>query len=204
MEQLLGPMTSATEAAAAMAYLVTHLAEQYHGETVDGYAVLERAGYRRPPVEPHLPPHEAPAPRTEGRLAAAAVALQQSHRLRAILTETEGEFERLPLLARRFARRSLHQKTGLAIEDWRRLVSDVEGHLEQVNTLGATAVAALRSEHHQLEETLRALERYYGEAPAEFDQFTRDEQALAEALHIAENGQATIDDLCRALHEVMA
>jgi len=61
----------AADAGLATAYLVAELADEYHGEVVDGYTVLERAGYLKPPVEvlaeavnpSRLPPEAAPATR---------------------------------------------------------------------------------------------------------------------------------------------
>ena len=52
----------AGHAALATAYLVVALADEYHGETVTGYAVLERAGFLGPSTNPSPP---APLPQGE-------------------------------------------------------------------------------------------------------------------------------------------
>ena len=202
-DQLLGMSMSAETAAAAVAYLAARLADEYHGEVVDGYTILERAGLRRIPGD-HIPAHEAPAPRTPARTEAVQVAMTLGRRLAAMLAETDAEFARLPVFVRPMARRGLRRKSGLSTTDWTRTLADVQGHLEQVSSIGATAVAVLRAEHSRTEEALQGLLRYYREVPAEFSRFSRDQEALRAVTATSEERLAVVQGFLDTLHQVMA
>jgi hypothetical protein len=196
----------APAAAAAAAYLVVRLAEEYHGAVVSGYDVLERASLTSRPEsgsEPHIPPHEAPARETEDRLRAAQMALDLSQKLVSILRQTDEEALRLPAFVLPLARRGFRKKAGDSVEGWLRALSDVQGHLMQVSSIGAVAVAALRSEHTQLEDSLRRLLRYYQEAPRELARFTRDHEAIRQAEQVSAERGTVINDLIAALDKVM-
>ncbi len=51
----------AEDAAAATAYLLARLADEYHGEQVTGYTILERAGFIQPASAPAVPQAHAAA-----------------------------------------------------------------------------------------------------------------------------------------------
>jgi hypothetical protein len=201
--ELLDMSMPAPRAAAAVAYLVARLADEYHGEVVDGYTILERAGVQLMPGD-HIPPHEAPAPRTPARTAAAQEALALARRLGEVLAETDAEFARLPVFVRPMARRGLRKKSGLSPVEWARVLVDVQGHLEQVSTVGASAVAVLRAEHSRTEEALQGLLAYYREVPAEFARFSHDHEALRLVTASSEDRLAVVQGFLDALHRVEA
>ncbi len=108
----------ADHAGAATAYLVAKLADQYHGETVTGYEVLEMAGFLR--VEPLVAvsqPGEAEPLTVAGRIQARHV-MKLARQLQQVLAETEFELNKLPVVVRPLARRGFRGKAGKSLQEW--------------------------------------------------------------------------------------
>lgn len=128
--------------AAALAYLVAVLADEYHGDRTDGYAVLERARFLKAtqPTSVATPGKtkdqtQAGVPRTSasnpgdsqpvagldaGRSESAhlAQALDLAPRLQAAISETKAEFDRMPIFLRPMIRKAFAAKAGQAIQEW--------------------------------------------------------------------------------------
>jgi NAD(P)-dependent dehydrogenase (short-subunit alcohol dehydrogenase family) len=180
-----GRAMPADHAAAAAAYLVATLADEYHGEAVNGYTVLERAGViQATPVEPQPETGTIPAAQGDGREASLEELLLQaiSHceQLLAILAETAGEFDRLPLFVRPMARAGFKSKSGLSLQDWTHTVHALAGRLEELKTAGPPTRIAPPPAYPIPKELLEKLIRYYHEVPAETARFTKDETLLTQ------------------------
>jgi hypothetical protein len=159
-------------AGAATAYLVAALAEEFHGEIVDGYTVLERAGLIQPAKSPNmdkLPLHSDRSPSTD-----ISILIEE---LTCILKETENEFERLPFFVRPVARRGFKTRTGGSFADWHQW----SGGFERGEIPGANLVAYLEK-----------LVVYYQEVPAETARFTKDAELLNEVAKTCENRIAVV------------
>ncbi|MHB0877294.1 MAG: SDR family NAD(P)-dependent oxidoreductase [Anaerolineae bacterium] len=202
-EQLLEGSLPAPQVAAAVVALALRPAGEYHGAVVDALAIIERAAMRPLPGE-HVPPHEAPAPASRARQEAVQHTEALAQRLLEVITLVDAEFGRLPEPGRTIAHRGFREKTALSTVEWMRTLSDVIGHLGQVESVGATAVAALRAEHSRLEETLQALRRYFATVPDESVRFSHDEAGARAVAATSEQRQLVVRDLLHALHEVMA
>lgn len=154
----------AADAGLATAYLAARLADDYAGEVVTGYAVLERAGLIAAPDAPAEAPGASVSP---------AAALQDAAALAAdlgrILAETEAEFARLPLFVRPLARGGFKSKSGQSFPDWRRTVEQL-----------TTALQQGRPTHPDLPSLLQRLLTYYQGVPAETARFTKDPPTLKE------------------------
>ena len=152
----------AEHASAATVYLTLRLADEFHGQVVNGYEVLERAGLLQSPAT-------APA---VADAAASRVAGDQRElilQLAAVLAETDAELNRLPVFVRPIARQGFKSKTGQSLSDWHRLLSALTA-----GTSGPPADFAQR---------LDKLTGYYRDLPRETARFTRDEETLR---HVAE------------------
>ncbi len=145
-------------AGAATAYLASALAEEFHGETVTGYTVLERAGL----IQPIRAPEVASHPSISGHDRSANTPALAGD-LKRILAETESEFNRLPIFARPLARGGFKSKAGASLADWQRLLSALE-----------TGQAAPPDLHARLEK----LAGYYRDVPKETARFTKDAAML--------------------------
>lgn len=171
-------------AGAATAYLVAALADEFHGEVVDGYTVLERAGLL-----------EAPATSTPGETPPAVSppggALELARQLEDVIAETGTEFEQLPIFVRPIARRGFKGKAGQRLQDWERTAAALTRHLEQ----GPSPPNVTRTI-----DLLDQLVDYYAGVPAETARFTRDEEMLR---MVEETTQERIA-LIRALQAALA
>ncbi len=147
----------AEHAAAAAVYLVAHLADEFHGQVVNGYEVLERAGLLKTPQEQ---PVTTDLPLNKSTLNMQDL-LQE---LSAILQETDNEFNQLPIFVRPMARQGFNTKSGKSLLEWQRLVGALMG---SENSAPANLAAQLQ-----------ALITYYQEVPQETARFTRDAQVL--------------------------
>jgi hypothetical protein len=189
----------AGDAAAAAAYLVARLAGECHGEVVDGYAVLERAGYLRPAAAPAATaaapgPGAQPGPVNEAH----ALAL----RLAALIAEHEREFSRMPVFVRPLARSGFRGKAGQGIGDWARTAQELVARLERLRARDRDALAGLQAGLPRLEGLLEQLAGYFRGVPAEAARFTRDQEFLRRAAEVAADREATIRSLAQVLRGV--
>jgi NAD(P)-dependent dehydrogenase (short-subunit alcohol dehydrogenase family) len=185
----------AEDAAAATAYLLAQLADEYHGEQVTGYTVLERAGYLRPPrspfgKNPRAAGEAIPASPGAGPMAEAGAICQ---RLTEMLKETEAELARLPIFVRPMARMGFRSKAGQSTNDWTRTVADVTALVERLAGGDQTARSELRARRDPLSVLCGKLQTYYRDAPAETARFAQDRDFLRQVEATSQQRIAHID-----------
>ena len=168
----------AEHAAAAAAYLTLHLADEFHGQVVNGYDILERAGLIRSPADV---PEIAEAPAKAGIVERADLIRQLVN----IFIETEEEFNRLPIFVRPMARQGFKTKAGQSLADWKRLLVALEA--------GSSPIPL------NLSEMLEKLAGYYREVPKETARFTRDEETLRQVAELSSQRIGIIQELRRQL-----
>jgi NAD(P)-dependent dehydrogenase (short-subunit alcohol dehydrogenase family) len=189
-------------AGAATAYLVARLAEDYQGEQVTGYTILERAGLIDSAEEyaPQITPSLSPQTRRGGKqLAAPGRALTAARELPGMLEATEVEFNRLPIFVRPMARQGLKSKTRYSLTEWKRLAERLVTDLERAAGGNEGALDRLQDDRETLRLALQKLSAYYADTPAETARFTKDAELLAEVQRIADERVATIAELIAAL-----
>ena len=170
----------AEHAAAAAVYLSLHLAEEFHGQVVNGYEILERAGLLRPTNDITVVPEEPGIAKQsdQGDL------IQQLTR---ILVETDEEFNRLPIFVRPMARQGFKSKSGESLADWQRLLATLKN--------GTSAVPA------NLSERLEKLVQYYRDVPRETARFTQDAEMLRQVAELTKQRIGVIEKLSEGLRE---
>ena len=167
-------------AAAAVVYLTAHLADEFHGQVVNGYEVLEKAG---------LLSSGSPE-RFLGELSQSTFNRSQQdliQQLTEILSTTEAEFGQLPLFVRPMARQGFKRKAGASLPDWQQLLNDLNSDRLAIPS--------------DMPSRLENLAKYYREVPEETARFTKDEATLQQViettqqrLQIIEEFQLTIKD----------
>ena len=164
----------AEHAAAAAVYLTLHLAEEFHGQVVNGYEILVRAGLLRSandiPVVPEEPGKAMQS--DQGDL---------TQQLTMILVETDEEFNRLPIFVRPMARQGFKSKAGESLADWQRLLATLKND--------TSAVPA------NLSERLEKLVQYYRDVPKETARFTRDAEMLQQVAELTKQRIGVIEKL---------
>ena len=217
-DEFLGMAMPAGRAALATACLVVALADEYHGEQVDGYTVLERAGFAAAPgaeakvIAPLVESAPSPGPLSAPSLGPVsdrapwrdrAAVLQQavtlSQQLQEVIAETAAEFNRLPVFVRPLAQRGFRSKSGQRTQDWTGTVVELAGQLEKMQAADAPAGAAFRAACPRLKALLDGLLRYYHEAPAETARFTRDAEFIAHTTQVLGRREAVVRSLIVAL-----
>ena len=216
-DEFLGMAMPAGRAALATACLVATLADEYHGEQVDGYTVLERAGFAAAPgaeakvtapavestpslgpVSASLGPVSDRALRHD-RAAAFQQAVMLSQQLQEVIAETAAEFNQLPVFVRPLAQRGFRSKSGQRTQDWTQTAAELARQLEKMQAADATAGAAFRAAQPRLKALLDGLLRYYHEAPAETARFTRDAEFIAHTTQVLGRREAVVRSLIAAL-----
>lgn len=185
----------AVHAGAAAAYLVARLADEYHGEQVTGYTVLERAGFLQhagPAGDRHAIGAAAPAP---DRKDAEQQALDRVRALVDVLAETEAEFESLPVFVRPLARSGFKRKSGHSLNDWRHTLTRLEAQFRSLQQGDENARLAFAAQAVRLREALDKLAVYYREVPAETGRFIREADLLREIEALSERRVRLIRDL---------
>lgn len=165
----------AEHAGLAAAYLIARLADEYHGEMVTGYTILERAGV----IAAGEGAESGPAP-DAGQAAGAAHPADELLRqaaalgaqLQGALAETEAEFNQLPAFIRPLARGGFRNKAGLSLGDWQRAAARLAGLAQAQDWVG------LRAERNRLGPRLGQLNTYFAEVPRETARFTHDADLL--------------------------
>lgn len=161
-------------AGAAAAYLAVHLVDEFHGQVVNGYEILERAGILQP-SNVSLPDIHALNMNSD------ASTQDLFMKLSLILAETEQEFAKLPAFVRPMAKGGFKNKTGLTLPDWQRLVASL--------VIGDTPAPA------NFVERLAALANYFREVPKETSRFTKDQATLQMVAETAQSRLEVLQDL---------
>lgn len=120
----------AHRAALATACLVLRYADEYHGEVVDGYTILEREEGGRAESNAGM----VTAAGTTGTASVAgaagvAQAAKAAETLANALVETEAELNKLPVFVRPMARAGFKDKAGLSVKEWGTQVRDLTDRL---------------------------------------------------------------------------
>lgn len=181
-------------AAAATAFLALRLANEYHGETINGYEVLERAGF----LKPGLPQASQITIKPQNAADVRASLPQRLDRIDEvvrILLETEAEFGKLPLFARPLARSGFKSKSGQSLQDWRRSLA---AYRQQLESTGSPSPIS-ESDPLRLRSLLEKLIDYYRGVPGETARFTRDSQMLKEVSQLCDQRIAAIQKLATDL-----
>jgi hypothetical protein len=189
-------------AGVATAYLVARLADDYHGETVDGMTVLERAGLLTATAAQPAASGPSAGPGVEAalntdRAARLPQALALSQQLRAVLVATEAEFKKLPVFVRPMAQVGFKNKAGQRLPDWQRTVTHLCEMLQQ--SPASADRLSLQEEGQRLAGPLAQLARYYREAPAEAARFVKDPATIEAMTRDANSRVAVIEALAGVL-----
>jgi len=193
----------AEHAAAAAAYLIVNCAEAYHGEIVNGYEILEKAGLIQAKgfeIVKQIRLNNAGENQPYGLDQSEKVsqALGYSRKLQAILSETESEFNQLPVFIRSMARGGFKSKAGLRLQDWQRLVENLNTQLaileagDQIDSAGIP----------RIQELLEKLTIYYQGVPEETARFTKDAEFLEEIAQRTAQRVSIIRGAARMLEEI--
>ena len=187
-------------AAAAAVYLASELMEEYNGEVIDGYTILEKAGLIS---TPDLEPVPGKIIETEYKIAVLQEAWQETQtltkKLYEYLLKTEEEFNQLPAFARPMARSGFKKKARLRCQDW----------LARVDELSQTLAASLNSSEEGFNkrrslfsssaELLPFLGAYFHDVPRETARFTRDEEFIRQITQEMAEREKLTTDLARSL-----
>jgi hypothetical protein len=169
-------------AGAATAYLALRLAETYHGKLVNGYEVLEQAGFLQPASRGDALSGDlnTTAPNASSNRVSNALV----ERLLEMLDETAKEFEKLPVFVRPLASGGFKKKTRHSVEEWRGQFRAIQDGRPQPGIM----------------PDLDCLADYYREAPAQMARFTKDRELLERARQISQDRI----DLIRRLTQLLA
>jgi hypothetical protein len=179
LHQAFDGLMPAEYAGAATAYLIATLADEFHGEPVTGYTVLERAGLIQPACLPEMQsPTLSIEPTTMENI------LELAGKLHQVLEDTEAEFNQLPLFARPLARSGFKSKSGASIADWQRSLAA----LENGQPVPPDFIAQLGK-----------LATYYRDVPKETARFTKDADLLRQVMETCEQRIAVVQALELAL-----
>ena len=192
----------AGRAAAAVVYLVTALADEYHGQEVDTETILARAG---------LPAEPAERAESAGRVEPADIVdrskmLQQattlSERLQVVLAETAAELKQLPDFLRLLAEDGFEGKAGQHIEAWSRTAAELTDRLQGMNTVDSTAASALSADYARLRPLFEGLARYYNEALDEPACFTTETETVFREKDMMQERELVVHSLRQALDAI--
>jgi NAD(P)-dependent dehydrogenase (short-subunit alcohol dehydrogenase family) len=201
----------AEHAGAATVYLALRMADEFNGQMVNGYEVLERAGLIKPtPVSPftatppanpdsqatsarHASPTRPASPASTASAASPGDVQKQVGKVLEILAATGKEFEKLLIFVRPMARNGFKGKSGQSLENWQRSLTAVQEKLGKGSTEGAPAVIS----------GLDKLIEYYRGVPRETARFTRDQEMLRQVAVLSDQRIAAILQLQAGLRAVV-
>jgi hypothetical protein len=168
VDEFMAMAMPAERAATATVALAVSFAEEYHGEIVDAYQILDRLAGVRQDAGPGPAGDQDASESGSDRLAALV------QELLGIVVETSREFERLPVFFRPLAQRGIRKKTGLRAQDWEAALDELAEARLADDSLESFAGWS------RLIEALDGLARYYHEVPGETARFVHDEEVLQE------------------------
>jgi NAD(P)-dependent dehydrogenase (short-subunit alcohol dehydrogenase family) len=179
-------------AGAATAYLIAKLADEFHGETVTGYEVLERAGVIESPGAGRQAEALSEAWADSVDLCLTEDIQSLCAQFAEMISATEEEFSQLPAFVRPIARAGFKKKSGQSLQEWARTAVALMGWLKSPDTLQA--------ELPRLISLFDKLVSYYRGVPAETARFTKDPEML---LRVERTSQERIA-LARRLEGMLA
>jgi NAD(P)-dependent dehydrogenase (short-subunit alcohol dehydrogenase family) len=162
------------DSGAATAYLIARLAEEYHGEIVNGYQVLERAGY----LQSASGVSATPVAVSKAEMVDVTAAIALSEQLQAAIAQTAAEFDQLPIFVRPMARNGFKSKAGQSINDWTRAADQLTASIKNIQRGDAAAAQRLRADAPRLIDLFHKLLAYYQGVPAQAARFTKDAEFL--------------------------
>lgn len=186
------------DAGAATAYLIARLADEYHGEIVNGYQVLERAGYL-PASTASTPIDSAASPTANADLSTLIALCTQ---LQTVIAQTVAEFDKLPIFVRPMARNGFKSKAGQSLNDWTRTADQLTAALKNIQRGEAAAAQRLRADLPRLIDLFHKLITYYHGVPAETARFTKDAEFLRQVAQQTAEREALIQSISAALSQV--
>jgi NAD(P)-dependent dehydrogenase (short-subunit alcohol dehydrogenase family) len=172
-------MMPGDHAGAAIAYMVAKLADECHGESVDSYTVLERAGFLKvPKVEvPLMEEEPVPTPPSD-RAEALQEAITVSEKLGEFLVQIDQEYKKLPPSMQPIAARGFKGKAGQSVQDWEQTVTSLVEQLTKMQKSDAAAETAFRASYPRLNELLDKLISYCQAIPGESARVVQDSETL--------------------------
>jgi NAD(P)-dependent dehydrogenase (short-subunit alcohol dehydrogenase family) len=181
-------------AGAATAYLVLRVAREFHGEMVNGYDILVRAGLNKRPSSP-ADVNEGSSEQNVQIMASELPEVKEATiqnlivQVSGIIAESIAELDRMPIFVRPLVKTGFKSKTGLSMTDWQRTFSEVQGNLTSQSP----------EDHRFLAARLVKLKRYYQELPAETMKFTRDPKMIKTVIDLANLRAEKIQNLLDTL-----
>jgi len=185
-------------AAAATMVLSSRLSDEYHGQVVTGYEILERAGLIKPAAVPEAAPETANTVSTE----LVQKVAEFGDRLVEMLDETQAEFSRLPIFARPMAGSGFKNKAGVSIQDWKFNAAELQRHLSALAAGDAAAAEQITNLRAKLLPLMPKLMEYYHGVPAETARFTRDQAFLKEVAERSAARETTLMALIEGLRSL--
>ncbi|HTX92587.1 MAG TPA: SDR family oxidoreductase [Anaerolineales bacterium] len=173
----------AEHAGAATAFLAARLANEYHGQMVTGYEVLEKAGLLKAPLEEAGHSTSTLTGNSGGKL------LPLITELEGILCETEAEFDKLPGFVRPMARSGFKGKAGQSLADWKKTLADIRDELQ----------AGSATNRPNLPANLGKLSTYFRDVPKETSRFTKDADFLRQVERTSLQRMALIQKMIDSL-----
>jgi NAD(P)-dependent dehydrogenase (short-subunit alcohol dehydrogenase family) len=182
-------------AGAATAYLIAKLADKFHGETVTGYEVLERAGV----IEPPGIGDQAPALSEAGKVSFVGEDVSSDvqslcEQFAEMIAATETEFNQLPVFVRPLARSGFKGKAGQSLQDWKRIVEKLRE--------GPNSPVSSADDLSRLDALFDKLVSYYQGVPAETARFTRELEMLQTVERVSGERVALIRKLKAAINQL--
>ncbi|MBN1373146.1 MAG: SDR family oxidoreductase [Anaerolineaceae bacterium] len=185
-------------AAAAAMYLTSRLADEYHGQVVNGYEILERAGLIKPAA--------VPEPQAESTEKVPVEMIQQvagfSDKLVGLLDETHAEFSQLPIFARPMAGSGFKKKAGMSIQDWKFNAAELSKTLRAYAAGEEGAAEKTAAVSAKLMPYLPQLIEYFRGVPAEMARFSRDQEFLKSVAERMAARETTVTALIEGLRSL--
>ncbi len=170
-------------AGAATVYLASRLAGEFHGQSITGYEVLERAGLLK---TASVESEQAPIP---PMAAVSTDTLALIKQVEAMLVETENEFTKMPVFIRPMARAGFKSKAGQSLSDWQRSLA-----------LLCTDLAAGRSPSQtNISTMLEKLVVYFRDVPKETSRFTKDADFLRQVSQTSAHRLSILKNLIQTI-----
>jgi NAD(P)-dependent dehydrogenase (short-subunit alcohol dehydrogenase family) len=194
-------MMPAEHAGLATAYLGLRLAEEFNGQEVNGYEVLERAGLiDKAGVNFAGQTQKMDAPSSARAETRPTEDMGFDHtvallgQLGDILRETEATINKLPVFVRPMAKSGFKKKSGQSLADWQRSVEELRQQLGNDQRMTAAEKDIWRG-------NLQQVMVYYREEPQEAARFSKDPVFLDEVEQISTKRLALIQALSAVLSQ---
>jgi len=193
----------AEDCAAGFAYTIVHACD-YHGQIVDPFKPLAKAGILNFSLQPKFKASSVTSPKQyPEKTLKKGSAIELAKKLKKILEAVNKEINELDLFRKMWVTRTFRQRSGMSIKDWLEVITELIVELEMFDkAINITEVEHARSKLALLKNDLERLADHFKKNMKDAEGYFNDPETLSAALDVLAYRESIVRSLILALEQI--